>query len=552
MAKRLPSESDDKVQDEGSGEVHGSSASLQMEDHDGSLELQSVLATNTSASDMMIQFFDLPDVDFGALPFLNLSGNGNMPNLGLQTTFDNPQFSQERSVAPSVAATPPALEEDYMVKITSEDHQLIQHFLNSMKQYTTKLKQGSDEDLNCVMFSNMGLFNAQVFHAMMAFSALHLAQTNESFLPKAELRYQQATALLLQDKNPNWHLDVTIVTVWFLLQYELLFARGVVRFCNMLAHLAHVLDNYQHVSENSFSILGARTLVWLSCYDCRALYSGGRGGYLLKSLEDFLPLRPHLQEPPSTFAGGPLASIPEAFPKSTWLDHTSLLRLRFRSNWVHGRTLMLLLDEGASNGARNVELSQVYQDMLALHEIFARGTDGVNGFPVNIAKGKMTRLSGPLSSLRFGHLLALSSLYVVFLDYYQVARSANRRGSSASSSPCSFRSDQPSQSRERNILSMSECSTRVLRISHFISRHRPKSPQSIWPSLLFSAGIESEDEIHRDWILNSLKGTEAWAPHFLKTQLLLQAIYQRQTITRKINLADILRIQSETTGPFVI
>jgi hypothetical protein len=516
-------------------------------------------ATNDPASEMMMQFLDLPDVDFGALSFLNMAGLDNLSQSPTSSDavnrlgFLHKQAPYE-SITPQLQVTtsPSVPSEEYVVNITKQDHRLIQHFLNSMKQYSTKLRQTSEEDLNCEMFSNMGLFNAQVFHAMMAFSARHLSQTQQSISAEAELRYQQATSLLLQDEGPHLHMDVTIVTVWFLLQYELLFANGVVRFCNLLAHLSHVLDSYESRDPrvpDGLSILGARTLVWLSCYDARALASGGRGGYLLKSLESFLPLRPYLHEPSSSLDGR-LLSLPEVFPPSHELDHTSTLRLRFRSNLLHGRILMLLsgLQDGSDLDVEESVWHSTHRDLLEMHDIFHRGTEELVGFPIDVAIGKMTLPAGTLSSLRFGHLLALSSLYAAFLDYHQALRAAKRDKLKVTTT-CS---DPTCRCHSRIFLSSAECAARMMHIAYCISLHRPKSPLSIWPSLLFVAGIESEDGIHREWLLNSLKGTETWAPHFLQTRKLLETILDHQLTSEKVVQADILSIQAEITGHFVI
>lgn len=507
----------------------------------------------------VMQFLDLPDVYLGStMSFLDVQGvvedisvSHTTPETITQVALIDDQSSDDDIADNSQFPSSPSISsEEYTVSISKQDHRLIQHFLNSMKQYSTKLRETLDEDLNCEMFSNMGLFNAQAFHAIMAFAARHLSQTQPGLLDEAELRYQRATALLLQDEDPYSHLDISIVTVWFLLQYELLFANGVIRFCNLLAHLAHVLESYDSRRPSGLTMLGARTLVWLSCYDARALASGGRAGYLLKSLENFLVLRPFLKEPMSPVNGG-LIPLSDVFPVTCRLDHTNTLRLRFRNNLLHGRILMLLPnpeDGFDSSNVDDADWHSICLELLEMHDIFDRCTDELTGFPIKIATGKMTLPGGTLSCLRFGHLLALSSLYAAFIDYHQALRAAKRNNMDIRAE-CS---DAACRCHMFGFLSSSECSARMMRIAHCVATHRRKSPQSMWPSLLFAAGIESEDGIHIEWILNSLKGTEAWAPHFLQTRRLLEVVLDYQGKSGKIVQADILRLQAETTGPFVI
>lgn len=444
------------------------------------------------------------------------------------------------------------------VKISDGDHGLIQHFLTAMKQYSTKLLQGSEEDLNCLTFSNLGLFHAQLFHAMMAFAALHRAQTQDSFFAQAELRYQRATALLFEDESAHDHLDVTISTVWFLLQYELLFASGIVRFCNLLTHLARTLDTYsaqKSSNPGSLSRLGTRTLVWIAAYDVRALSSGGRGGYFLRSIENFLPLRVHLEEPASTFNGGPLAPLSVSIPASSYLDHTAILRLRLRCNILHGRILMLSPPDKDSDDSSTVsddesEWGAVHASLIEHHDVFERGTDRIPGFPVQIATGEMARLPANLSSLRFSHLLSLSSLYAAFVDYYLAVRSSGFDGFSMLNKFPSV--SPPHVFNQATIPSRAECPARMVRIAWFVNQNRRLSPRTVWPSLLLAAGIESVDGVHREWVRNALKQTETWSTHFLQTRVLLEAVYERQSGLHSGEVVDVLKIQSETTGPFIL
>lgn len=509
-------------------------------------------------ADISMQFFDSPGQTLPLDRILDASAEYDQhrdlcfPDLSTRHTYVDDQLSHNPLPQPLRAEASPIpanSKRDNSVKISDGDHGLIQHFLTAMRHFSAKLLLNSEEDLNCLTFSNLGLFNAQLFHAMMAFAAIHRAQTQDSFFTQAELRYQRATALLFEDDDAHNHLDVTILTVWFLLQYELLFASGTVRFCNLLTHLARTLDGYSGrnlANAGNLSKLGVRTLVWLSAYDVRAVTSGGRGGYFLRSIENFLPLRVHLEEPASTLHGGPLAPLFVSIPTSSHLDHTAVLRLRLRSNILHERIFKLSQPErspgagGPPASADDAEWDAVRNCLIEQHQLFE--ISPVLGFTIQVAIGTVARLNGSLSSLRFSHLLSLSSLYAACLDYHHLVRTIGLHRESPLANTSSATS----------IPSREECSARMVRIAWFVCQNRRLSPHTVWPSLLLVAGIDSMDGVHREWVLHTLKQTETWSTHFFQTRVLLEAIYKQQSKLQAGEVVDVLKVQMETTGPFIL
>ena len=520
---------------------------------------------STLASDVPLQFLDAFDPSLWFNPLVDAVrgwdhvGPGGFPGINSTESYGNsPLLPTQQDTSPGACASPSESMRGMGVQISNGEHSLIQHFLTSMKQYSTKLLESAEEDINYSMFSNLGLFNAQLFHAMMAFAALHRAQTQDSFFSQAEQRYQRATALLFEDENPHNHLDVTISTVWFLLQYELLRACGVVRFCDLLAHLAHALDTYptHHASSSSgLSKVGTRTLVSISTYDVRALASGGRGGHFLRSLEKFLPARVLLGEPASSLSGGPLAPLSLSISASSALDHAALLRLRLRCNLLHGRILMLSSPGGGSRD--EVTLTEDDPECIALrrlmieqHEIFERRGNAVTDFSMQVATGKMPQTDGELPLQHYIYLLALSSVYAVFLDYHQAIPIVD--GSSCAAEALSSSKSSGSTNNHAVFLSAEECSARMVHTAWFIRENRNLSPQSVWPSLLLAAGVASTDGVHRAWVLSSLKEIDHWATHFLQTRVLFEAVYKTQLRLQPGQVVDVLKIQSQTTGPFII
>ena len=56
-----------------------------------------------------------------------------------------------------------------------------------------------------------------------------------------------------------------------------------------------------------------------------------------------------------------------------------------------------------------------------------------------------------------------------------------------------------------------------------------ESPRSvIWPLPLFIAGIEIDDEVYQDWILDYMKDLNQWGLHVVKSRELLEQIIQWQ------------------------
>lgn len=413
-----------------------------------------------------------------------------------------------------------------------------------MKQFSTKLLESSEEDVNCTMFSNLGLFNAQLFHAIMAFAALHRAQTQDRFFEQAELRCQHATSLLYEDKNAHNHLDVTISAVWFLLQYELLRSNGIARFCDLLSHLANILDSQDCRNSGVISKVTIRTLLSIATYDVRAMTSGGRSGKFLRSLENFLPARVLLGEPECSLGGGPLAPVAVAIPASSPLDNAALLRLRLRCNTTHGRILMLAPVGGAlkkhkrDRAKDDIEWIEIRRLLVEQHEIFERCDSHDADFALQVATGKrVPAAQGDLSSVQFIQLLALSSVYAALIDYNHGLKPTYADGTS-SAHPV--------------FISTEECSARIIRIAWFVKEIRGLSPQTVWPSLMIAAGVASMDGIHQSWVMNTLKETDAWATHFLKSRILFEAATEARLGLQPGDVVDIVRIQAQSTGPFII
>ncbi|KAJ6438792.1 nitrate assimilation regulatory protein nirA [Purpureocillium lavendulum] len=105
----------------------------------------------------------------------------------------------------------------------------------------------------------------------MAWTALHLGHSRDDsgLIQKAEVRYRQAVSLVHQDKDAWQHFELSLVTIWFALQYELLVARGIDSFCRHLELAADLIDAarsrqaHNNMKPPALGPIGARVLIWL-------------------------------------------------------------------------------------------------------------------------------------------------------------------------------------------------------------------------------------------------------------------------------------------------
>ncbi|KAI1763496.1 hypothetical protein GGR53DRAFT_520937 [Hypoxylon sp. FL1150] len=101
-----------------------------------------------------------------------------------------------------------------------------------------------------------------------SWAALHLAHVKSSSTLHAEARYRRAVRLLYNDVRAAEHIDLTLVTVWILLQYELFSAKGVDGFISLLNYIADVVEdiferNSIDVVKEQLGTVGPRAFMWL-------------------------------------------------------------------------------------------------------------------------------------------------------------------------------------------------------------------------------------------------------------------------------------------------
>ncbi|KAJ4362256.1 hypothetical protein N0V83_010349 [Neocucurbitaria cava] len=406
------------------------------------------------------------------------------------------------------------------VIIRPEDHELVQHYLNVMSRYT-KIRHTGNDHIYSQIFSNMALFYAPLYNAIMAWTELHLGQTKAQFHPEAaEERYNQAITLMHADQDIAQHFEYFLVTIWFLLQYELLAARDVEQFCQHLEYAADLVDAHRrHLKAGGRVLplgpLGARVLVWLGSYDARASHAGSKGR-LLQNLETLSDCH--------DFIG---AAFPDASSDPTMADLKSCLRLMLDLDVLESRILQLPPKSGIVPASI---FSSIRMDLLSI-------LDRVEGnaliAPAVSAVANPSRsLGGKITTKHFNWLLLLSNIYSIVITYHRML------------SRCGKHDD------TEDLISPGVASARIIRIALWVSQSRPPSPQNVWPRILFLAGIEASDCVYQGWVLKTLSEAEVWGTNFRKTRLLLEHVLEEQnTQGTRVDFDDIMR---RTTGIFII
>ncbi|KAI6080363.1 hypothetical protein F4821DRAFT_273878 [Hypoxylon rubiginosum] len=433
----------------------------------------------------------------------------------------SPQTPGNTSVSESAACQNEisAAVQDAAVVIGPEDHRLIQHYLNVMTSYA-KIRTSGDDNIYSHIFSNMALFYAPLYNAIMSWTALHLGQTRSEpeLIRNAEERYLHAVSLTHRDQNVALHFELSIVTIWFALQFELLAARGIESFCRHLEFAADLVDAHrlhQRAGGEATPLghVGSRMLVWLGAYDARASCIGG-AGRLLSSLESFCSEYDFID-----------AAFPSVPPNNE--DLKPCLRLSLELDLLESRIVQL----NRRSGPTPVALWSTIQ--AGLEAILSRLESDPSVRPIIEFLTKPTRsLPSRITTRRFNCLLLLASFYSVVITFHRML-------------PAPTVMNMPSK-----LTAAEDAATHIIRLASWVGRFRPPSPQNIWPRLLFLAGIETTDIVAQDWVVKTLSESEVWGANFRKTRLLLERILKIQS-TEGLRV-DYLDVMKRDTGDMFI
>ncbi|TPX18951.1 uncharacterized protein E0L32_011344 [Thyridium curvatum] len=405
----------------------------------------------------------------------------------------------------------PSSEASGVVSITPADHGLIQHYLNVMSQYT-KMRSSGDENMYTQIFSNMALFYPPLYHAIMAWTGIHLGQSKRQtrLVTEAEQRNSRAVVLLHQDQEIANHLELALVTIWFALQFELLAARGIDSFCLHLEFAADLIDACRRQARNNdrppnLNPISSRVLSWLGSYDARASWIGGTGR-LLQSLEMYRSDYDFLD------AAFPDPSQDKA---SSISDLKSSLRANMELDMVDNR--IALLHRRVITAPAAV-WSQVVSDLLSMQERLETASPTAAALETILHKG--TR--------------SVKAYYSVIIEFHGRLLPASVVGNL-----------EPSK-----LITAQAAADRIIRISAWVNRLRLPSPQNIWLRILFLAGIETTDLVQQDWVLRTFADAERWGGNFTKARVLLEFIIKEQG--DRGTRIDYLDAMKRSTGLFII
>lgn len=460
---------------------------------------------------------------------------------GLGTTDLQTGEEQILDVTPPAATPPPEPEIPHrpslprsMVSIRPEDTEPLQHFLSTMVQFV-KLRSSASDNIYCHIFTNMGLTHAPLYEAILAWAALHLSHVKSTSTRDAESRYQRASALLFEDSEAAEHVDLTLVTVWFLLQYELFIARGVDRFMRLLSYIADtvevVFENY-HVGaiKERLGPVAIRVLIWLSAYDGRAAMFGNTCR-LLRCLK----MHPSIYDIIDTHERGPSVDHFGAPNELGSLELKACLRLALRLNIVRGSCGLLgrwqedSIEREATWTALFSSLEavqrEVEQDSLPAAKLALRVADGDMDVPIAI------------STLEYNWMQLLATYYAGVITYLRHQPTSSPNSIDASANSTLFPDSK-------------DCAAKIIRLSRHVTLSRSNSPQAIWPHILFHAGIETCDPIYQSWVLGAFAQAEAWGPNMRKTRLLLERVIKfRKEVKGPL---DITALMDSMGGPFIV
>ncbi|KAI1771459.1 hypothetical protein F4818DRAFT_204533 [Hypoxylon cercidicola] len=439
-------------------------------------------------------------------PYPENSGSGDM--------LRSPVSSREPDIGETVIIRP-------------EDQEPLQHYLSTMVKFA-KIRSSASDNIYCYIFTNMGLTYQPLYEAILAWAAVHLAHVKSSTTSDAEARYRRAAGLLYNDVRATEHVDLTLVTVWILLQYELFCARGVDGFIRLLNYVADIVESiFEHNTmdavKEQLGPVGLRVLMWLSAYDSRAALFGNPCR-LLRCLK----MHSSIYNAIDGRSRGSTAH-PIEFGTS---DSKACLRLALRLSILRGSGILL----GHRHSDKNIEQESAWisfrQSLQAIREEVEESDYAASQLAMRIIHRDMD-VPTTINALEYNWMQLLATYYSIIILYLQNYPRLKEDTKDELSWP-----------------NVEECAARIIRLSRHVTLSHPNSPQAIWPQILFVAGIHTDDPIYQSWVLSAFAQAEAWGPNMRRTRHLLERIskYPREVKAR----LDIIALMGDLGGPFVV
>ncbi|KAF4121420.1 C6 finger domain protein [Geosmithia morbida] len=348
--------------------------------------------------------------DEGHMPvFFDLNMNFDLLSEEWLAFGQPPIDSSEAAVDGSQHAIAGSSVDESSVMIGMEDNGLIQHYLNVMTQYT-KIRSSRDDNIYTHIFSNMALFYAPLYNVIMAWTALHLGQTRTEpdLVQKAEERYHHAISLIHEDQEVAHHFELSLVTIWFALQFELLAARGVDSFFRHLEFTADLVEAHRRHQKaggtaTPLGPIGSRILIWLGTYDARAAWIGG-AGRLLQNLELFCTEHDFID-----------AAFPDVQDDTDLSDLKSCLRLTLEIDSLDN--MIAQLNNRTVAGPAAILLA-IQTDLLFLQHRLESGSRISPALPAILRPTR--QIDGEVTTGLFNDLILLAACYCLIISFHRV------------------------------------------------------------------------------------------------------------------------------------
>ncbi|CEJ89648.1 hypothetical protein VHEMI05479 [[Torrubiella] hemipterigena] len=470
------------------------------------LEFVPLPAIDTSS---LLYDTDSPTAHFSSWPSLTLT-----PTLNLSETVTEDATITAASESSSGGDVTEAIGS---TSIGANNRHLIQHYLDVMTGYA-KVDDNSKYSNNLFISAfTQSLHFPPLFHAILAFSASHLALDDPLYLAQAASLSRLAEESFDKFRQAeNVEIDGLLSALFVRAKTVHMLASGVDSFLKLITAAVEIVstkrDNEAGAAEkDTISPLTKRILVRLAILDGRASLHRLGGGQLVNLLRTMPTFS-------SLFARhSPPIVVTEDYALLNLL-RAGILRMRVADLDV--RLYEQLTSEVITQApVRTDEITALYKDIQ--QEIDRWNVAMQSKLDTSETESALIE-HRVLSPTAYGYYIVLSALHSALLYLYLVY---------------------PLSSFDFNH-SISKVMNCQLKITHDPSR--TESPSSMLPSSLFIAGLTTSDPVHIHWILELFRHAEKWGVYVKKGRELLEAMLRLPTGT------DICDTMDKVTGRFII
>ena len=414
--------------------------------------------------------------------------------------------------------------------VNANNRHLIKHYLDVMKGYAKVDDRARDANNLFISAFTKSLYFPPLFHAILAFSASHLAMEDPSYADQAhEFSRLAGESFDTFRRAENFEADGLLSALFVRVKTVHMLAGSVDSFLELIAAAVDIISTKKpqvEASDPASSPWTGRTMLRLAILDARASYHRLGGGQLVNFLRE-IPACSSLfaQDLPQTESEGALFNLLRADifrMRVADLD----VRLHEQLNGEFVTAAPIRIDEVKALYANiRYEIEQWNKEMAKKMDI--------PDFEEPLIEDQV------LGSTAYGYYIVLSALHSALLYLYNIF--ARVPSSCFPDILANIVKPLPSFNPEQSISKVMYCQ---LKIAHDPSR--ATSPSSILPSSIFIAGLMTSDAVHRHWIIQLLKAGEKWGTYVKKARELLEAMLRQSAGS------DVRDTMDEITGRFII